>query len=131
MTTVDITNLRSVREALGKSQHDLAGLLGVSLRAVQSYEQGWRHTPLDVQKLALLLLYLQRRNGDPPRPPCWVTRGCDPKARNACSSHEFGGGHFCWLFSSATQRCKATPEGTDSSLSTCVRCPVMNDWLTA
>ena len=70
MAAVDITSLRSVREALSKSQSDLAVLLGVSVRAVQSYEQGWRHTPLDVQKLALLLLYLQRRNGSPPQPPC-------------------------------------------------------------
>ncbi len=131
MTSVDITRLRSVREALGKSQQDLAGLLGVSVRAVQSYEQGWRHTPLDVQKLALLLLYLQRQNGTPPRPPCWVTRGCDPTARAACSAREFGGGQLCWLFSSATQRCKVTSDGLDHSLSTCVSCPVMGGWLNA
>jgi DNA-binding XRE family transcriptional regulator len=131
MAAVDITSLRSVREALSKSQSDLAVLLGVSVRAVQSYEQGWRHTPLDVQKLALLLLYLQRRNGSPPQPPCWVTRGCPPEARDACSAREFGGGHFCWLFSSATQRCRATPTGQDASLSICVACPVMSGWLNA
>jgi DNA-binding XRE family transcriptional regulator len=128
METVDITSLRSVREALRKSQHDLADLLGVSLRAVQSYEQGWRRTPLDVQKLAILMLYLQRRNGDPLPPPCWAIRGCDTASRAACSAREFGGGHFCWLFSSATQRCR-TRAGQDGSLSACAECPVMSEWL--
>ena len=128
MASVDITNLRSVREALRKSQAELADLLGLSVRAIQSYEQGWRRTPLGVQKMTLLLLCLQRRNGRALPSPCWVTRGCDAETRAACSSREFGGGRFCWLFSSATQRCKAS-DGSDGSLEPCLRCPVMAGWL--
>lgn len=36
------TNLKSLRTAAGLSQQQLAEASGVSVRAIQSYEQGWR-----------------------------------------------------------------------------------------
>ena len=47
-----VCNLRTIREALNKTQHEMAALLGVSARAIQSYEQGWRPFPPHVQKMA-------------------------------------------------------------------------------
>lgn len=35
-------NLKAIRTAAGLSQSQLAEASGVSLRAIQSYEQGWR-----------------------------------------------------------------------------------------
>lgn len=35
-------NPRDVRDQLGLTQKELANRLGVSVRAVQSWEQGWR-----------------------------------------------------------------------------------------
>ena len=54
-----VLEIRQIRELLGKSQREFAGLLGVSLRAVQSYEQGWRSVPACVRKLARLTVHLQ------------------------------------------------------------------------
>ncbi|MDH4317770.1 MAG: helix-turn-helix domain-containing protein, partial [Desulfobulbaceae bacterium] len=39
----------NARAKLGKTQKELAELLGISLKAVQSYEQGWRSVPLHVE----------------------------------------------------------------------------------
>ena len=43
------------RRYLEKTQKDLAGLLGVSLQAVHSYEQGWRRIPAAVERQVLFL----------------------------------------------------------------------------
>lgn len=40
----------TLRAKLGKTQKALAELLGVSLKAVQSYEQGWRAIPMHVER---------------------------------------------------------------------------------
>ena len=69
-------DLRAIRDALGKTQDEMAGLLGVSIRAVQSYEQGWRAAPPPTQKLAMLLLYLNGRDRGADGTPCWDVRGC-------------------------------------------------------
>ena len=50
-----------VRTELGVSQSGLAALLGCSVRAVQSYEQGWRKPPDHVRRSLLLLLVARRR----------------------------------------------------------------------
>jgi len=45
MASTPFADLRRVRGLLGKSQSEMAALLGISTRAVQSYEQGWRPSP--------------------------------------------------------------------------------------
>lgn len=51
------------RTTLGKSQKVLAGLLGVSLKAVQSYEQGWRSVPTHVERQLCFLLVSRKGEG--------------------------------------------------------------------
>ena len=46
----------SLRAKLGKTQKSLAELLGVSLKAVQSYEQGWRSIPIHVERQLFFLV---------------------------------------------------------------------------
>lgn len=54
MSGADFARLRA---SLGKSQRELAGLLGLSLKAVESYEQGWRNVPSHVERLLYFLLF--------------------------------------------------------------------------
>ena len=51
------------RKQLGKTQKSLSKLLGVSLKAVQSYEQGWRAVPAHVERQIFFLLS-RVRQGD-------------------------------------------------------------------
>ncbi|MCX5879496.1 MAG: transcriptional regulator, partial [Deltaproteobacteria bacterium] len=45
-----------IRGYLGKTQNELAQLLGTSLKAIQSFEQGWRRIPVHAERQVLFLL---------------------------------------------------------------------------
>ncbi len=130
MAAIDLENLRSVRDALGATQNDLASYLGVSLRAVQSYEQGWRETPSYVQRAAALLLYLRWRKAHRRLLPCWEVRKCSPSAKADCPTFQFRAGDLCWLFPRASHN---GHKGlcNDEKLEDCKRCRVMKQWLRA
>lgn len=55
--------LRQIRHRLGYSQAGLAGELDVSIRAVQSWEQGWRRVPSNVALLLRILRYFPSTAG--------------------------------------------------------------------
>lgn len=55
--------LRQIRHRLGHSQAGLAGELGVSIRAVQSWEQGWRRVPPNIALLLRILRYIPSITG--------------------------------------------------------------------
>jgi len=93
----DVLAPRRIREELSLSQSGLARLLGVSLRAVQRWEQGWRR-PSGGDERAMLLLLLASRNG--PRfaeLACWEHVACAPDARDACIVYQCRQGHLCRL----------------------------------
>ena len=85
----------SIRKQLGKTQKELSQLLGVSLQAVHSYEQGWRVVPVHAERQVLFLLALQlgMRNGK----PCWAVQECPGETRERCPASEFDAGQFCWF----------------------------------
>ena len=86
----------SIRSQLGKTQYQMAQLLGASLKAIQSFEQGWRNIPVHIERQALYLLVLkklQRKKGR----PCWMVRRCPVETKQRCPAWEFQVGHFCWF----------------------------------
>ena len=48
-----------IRRYLGKTQSQLAQLLGVSPKAIQSFEQGWRNIPVHTKRQVLFLMALK------------------------------------------------------------------------
>lgn len=114
--------VRRIRDIMGRTQVELASALGVSEKAVQSYEQGWRDVPVRVmiQLLVLLALYRKRSLDDI---PCWEIRECPPEQRDRCASFTVGRGQFCWFIGS--KECHR-PEAADSKLILpCMQCPVV------
>lgn len=89
------TEFTAIRKRLEKTQRELSQLLGVSLQAVHSYEQGWRAVPAHAERQILFLLALRKglRKGK----PCWTIKGCPRRIRMACPAGEFHAGHFCWF----------------------------------
>ena len=124
------SDLRVVREQLGKSQSEFAAMLGISVRAVQSYEQGWRGVPVGVRKLAALFYYFSWRSRQGYLSPCWEAMDCDPAIRKRCAVHQLRAGEFCWLFNGyePTPRSKrvATCEGVKRP---CDRCLMTQCWV--
>ncbi len=49
-------SVREIRSELGLSQSELAALVGIGTRAIQSYEQEWRQPSEMVERVVLLLL---------------------------------------------------------------------------
>ena len=72
-----------VRHFLDKTQEQLAELLCVSNKAIQSYEQGWRNIPVNVERQMLLLLSLKRSSGRGIK-PCWEIKDCVPEWKTSC-----------------------------------------------
>ncbi len=88
--------LSIIRRHLGKTQGQLAHLLGVSLKAVQSFEQGWRQIPTHIERQALFLLAMKT---PPPKKarPCWDIRKCSVETKKICPAWEFRVGDLCWF----------------------------------
>lgn len=91
--TMNKTDFSVCRKKLGKTQKQLAELLGISLKTIHSYEQGWRTVPTHAEKLLYFLLINQRgkRNTSV---KCWEEKQCSLKEQ--CPAWEFNSGNICW-----------------------------------
>jgi hypothetical protein len=87
-----------LRSSLGKSQRELAELLGLSLKAVESYEQGWRQVPFHVERMMYFLSLKLSSDGGRDGKPCWDAKGCPEAKRSACVAYVSDEGRFCWFF---------------------------------
>jgi hypothetical protein len=114
----------AIRHCLGKTQKQLGGLLCISTKAVQSFEQGWRGVPAGVERQVLFLLY-SKKSGEVTAAPCWERRNCPEQDRNKCAAWEFGAGQFCWFATGALcggKSCRSWSE----KIKLCRQCEVFN-----
>ncbi|MCF8031167.1 MAG: helix-turn-helix domain-containing protein [Desulfohalobiaceae bacterium] len=84
------------RKRLGKTQKQLAQLLGTSVKAVHSYEQGWRSIPQHVER-QLLFLVTRKSGMQKELQPCWEVMNCPPEQVEDCPAWEFQVGTLCWF----------------------------------
>jgi hypothetical protein len=94
---MDAKNFASIRRKLGKTQKEMGQLIGVSLQAIHSYEQGWRVVPVHAERQILFLLAMKQ--GMARAKPCWAINECPLEARERCPAREFQAGQFCWFIS--------------------------------
>jgi DNA-binding XRE family transcriptional regulator len=106
----------NVRHVLGKTQNELARLLCVSVKAIQSFEQGWRNVPVSTERQLLFLLALKMSASGDAR-LCWDDR------RANCPSWEFKAGNFCW-FINGTLCHGETQESWKQKIELCRDCEV-------
>jgi transcriptional regulator with XRE-family HTH domain len=120
-----------LRASLGKSQRELAELLGLSLKAVESYEQGWRNVPAHVERLLYFLLFKLNEDDLKSEDPCWKSKGCAPETRSKCVAFVAKEGRFCWFFTG--RLCAATKSATAESAGAedrgCYACDVFSRML--
>ena len=94
---MDSKEFLAVRQRLQKTQKTISQLLGISVRAVQSFEQGWRRVTTPVERQMLFLSALKK--GLENMLPCWEMRGCSLEVQQACPAWEFRVGQLCWFIS--------------------------------
>jgi DNA-binding XRE family transcriptional regulator len=95
-SSVDKKEFSNIRRQLGKTQSQMAELLGTSLKAVQSFEQGWRKIPVHVERQVLFLL-AQKVAREKQQEPCWSVEKCPMDTRKNCPAWEFQSGYLCWF----------------------------------
>lgn len=123
------SDLRGIRQLMGKSQSEMARLLDISTRAVQSYEQGWRGAPPSVQKNAMLQLYLQRRQQVGAARPCWQVCACSQEERAQCPAWLLQEGQLCWLTTGNRFRGMTGRPTWPAKAAHCQNCPAMRERL--
>jgi DNA-binding XRE family transcriptional regulator len=111
-----------IRRHLGKTQSQMAQVLGVSTKAIQSFEQGWRNIPVHVERQILFILALENRAAKNDK-PCWLMRRCPAENRQNCPAWQFDAGHLCWFINGTI--CEGTPQGSwQKKLKICRECEV-------
>lgn len=93
---MDKRQFSQIRRHLGKTQGQMAQLLGTSSKAIQSFEQGWRNIPVYIERQVLFLLAMKESHIESAT-PCWVIQKCPIDVRQNCPAWEFKSGHLCWF----------------------------------
>ena len=121
------------RKKLDKTQEGMAHLLGVSVKAIRSYEQGWRSIPTHAER-QLLFLTAKKDEILKPQKPCWIIKDCKEERKKQCPAWEFHAGSLCWFINGTIcsgtdqknwaekikicKKCKAFPAGLKKLLDT-------------
>lgn len=115
-----------IRSKLGKTQKELAQLLGVSIKAIHSYEQGWRKIPHHVERQLLFLLSRTfQADGKTPE-KCWDVLNCSKERQNKCPAREFNAGDLCWFINGT--KCSGEAHNTwADKMEECRSCQMFKD----
>ncbi|MBI9089490.1 MAG: helix-turn-helix transcriptional regulator [Desulfobacterium sp.] len=113
---------KEIRARLSKTQKEMAQLIGTSIKAVHSYEQGWRRVPHHVERQLLFLLFRRNENNGNTE-KCWDILECPQELRTQCPAWEFHSGDLCWFINGTICSGKAHKTWQDK-IEECRGCPV-------
>ncbi len=113
---------KKIRSKLGKTQKEMAQLIGTSIKAVHSYEQGWRKIPHHVERQMLFLVF-RSIHGETKEIACWDQLNCPDKRRSSCPAWEFKSGDLCW-FINGTICSGQVHENWQDKIIECKKCPI-------
>ena len=99
---MDAKEFSRCRKILNRTQKQIAQLLGTSVKAIHSYEQGWRSIPGHAERQILFLLAKKMKLNR----KCWSIRGCPPQQRKQCPAYEFNAGEICWFINGTICDCR-------------------------
>jgi len=109
---------------MDKTQKQMAQLLGTSLKAIHSYEQGWRTIPPAVERQMLFLISRKSSNAKAGK-PCWKLKNCPPEQKKQCPAWEFKSGNLCWFINGTI--CSGNVHGSwNDKMKICRTCEVFN-----
>ena len=115
------------RKKLGKTQKQLAELLGTSLKAVHSYEQGWRLVPAHAER-QLFFLLSRMRGHNKGQKMCWVIKKCPSDRKKQCPAWKFHAGRLCWFINGTI--CEGTVQKSwQEKMKICRSCEVLSSLL--
>jgi len=116
-------SFKAIRTKLNKTQKELAQLLGVSIKAIHSYEQGWRKIPHHVERQLLFLLSRILLKDGKSTDKCWNIRECPDQLHKTCPAREFQAEDMCW-FINGTRCSGKVHESWEEKMNECRECEV-------
>jgi hypothetical protein len=121
---MDAKEFSRCRKILNKTQKQIAHLLGTSIKAIHSYEQGWRTVPNHAERQILYLL--AKKIGLHQK--CWQIKKCPPDRRRQCPAFEFHAGEVCWFINGTI--CDCREQGTwGKKIAICRQCEAFEQLL--
>src|SRR5210317_853678 len=122
---MDSDEFKSFRQKLNKTQKQMSQLLGTSLKAIHSYEQGWRAIPPSVERQMFFLV--SRLSSNPnAKKPCWRIKKCAAEQKKQCPAWEFKSGNLCWFINGTI--CEgSTHKNWEDKMKVCRSCEVFNN----
>jgi hypothetical protein len=115
------------RKKLNKTQIQMSQLLGTSIKAVHSYEQGWRTIPAAVQR-QIFFLVSRMREANKGKKSCWVIKKCPLERKKQCPAWEFQAGKLCWFINGTI--CEGEPQiDWSEKMKICRSCEVFSQFI--
>ncbi len=124
---MESAEFKIVRAKLMKTQKAVAQLLGISIKAIHSYEQGWRRIPHHVERQLLFLLYRSVQCEGKEQAKCWEIQHCPDTCLKECPAWEFNSGDLCW-FVNGTKCNGKIHNSWDDKMEECRTCPVFQSF---
>jgi len=124
---MDSKEFKNLRKKLNRTQKEIAPLLGVSKKAIHSYEQGWRNIPPHVERQMLFLLSRMDGYSKVSR-PCWVIKKCHPSIKVQCPAWKFNSGKLCWFVNGNISRGEVRKDWKEK-MKICRSCKVLQSFL--
>ena len=116
-----------LRKRFKKTQQQMSQLLGLSVKAVRSYEQGWRTIPTHVER-QMLFLVTQMNKQPKEQEPCWLLKNCPTERKTLCPAWEFQSGDLCWFINGTN--CEGTVhKNWKEKMKVCRSCEVLTSQL--
>ena len=99
---MDKKEFTRIRKNIQKTQKQISQLLGVSKKAVESYEQGLRNIPRNIERIMYFLLFKLNMDKLDTNKICWEVTECPENIRNDCIAWVAKEGFFCWFLTGKT-----------------------------
>ena len=113
--------LAEIRNHLGKTQKQFAQCVGISLKSIKSFEQGWRDIPAYIERQVLFLLVANEALNN--SKPCWVINKCPMVIRQKCPAWELNAGQLCWFINGTICQGKVQKDWSEK-MRICRKCKV-------
>lgn len=126
---MDSKEFIAIRKRLNKTQKQMGQLLGTSVKAIHSYEQGWRSIPVHAQRQIYFLLSRVCGSSEE-KEACWVIKKCPFERKIRCPAWEFQGGDICWFINGTI--CEGVVQKDwREKMKVCKSCEVLCSWLSS
>jgi len=120
---MDREEFANIQKKLNKTQKELSRLIGVSLKAIHSYEQGWREIPVHAERQMLFLAAMKNKKD---RKYCWEIKNCPSEQKTNYPAWEFNAGNLCWLINGTI--CHGQPQNSwKEKIAVCRKCKVFKE----